>query len=49
VAQGSVRLLHVLERPSATPSVNATPEAARGADPVAQPSFKALLLRSLGK
>jgi len=51
VAQGSVRLLHVLERASAQESTGAiagaSPDAS--ADSVGRPSFKALLLRSLRK
>lgn len=49
VAQGSVRLLHVLERANGVESMDATASAARSAEVVEQPSFKALLLRSLGK
>ncbi len=50
VAPGSVRklhVLHVLEGPSAAHS--ATPDTARSAESIERPSFKALLLRSLGK
>jgi len=49
VAQGSVRLLHVLERPSTAQSVSSVPDASPSAVAVERPTFKALLLRSLGK
>jgi flagellar protein FliO/FliZ len=49
VAQGSVRLLHVLERPTAVQSGAASAEVAPAAESVERPSFRALLLRGLGK
>jgi flagellar protein FliO/FliZ len=50
VAPGSVRTLHVLQRASLPAADAATPHAvAQASDAVARPSFRALLLRSLGK
>jgi flagellar protein FliO/FliZ len=46
VAAGSVRTLHVLDDAQES-AIDPSPPAAAGAD--ARPSFKALLLRSLGK
>jgi flagellar protein FliO/FliZ len=46
VAQGSVSTLHVLT-PEAEPAANA--DMRNGADSAERPSFKALLMRSLGK
>jgi flagellar protein FliO/FliZ len=51
VAAGSVRTLHVLQPPSLPATDTSAPnaEAAPASDAVARPSFKAMLLRSLGK
>lgn len=46
VAQGSVRMLHVL---AAGAEQSATASAVNAADGAERPSFKAILLRSLGK
>jgi flagellar protein FliO/FliZ len=49
VAQGSVRMLHVLERPSAEQDASAGKDGPSSVTAAERPSFKALLLRSLGK
>lgn len=49
VAPGSVRLLHVPGRSETSPGESATERTVQGAQPMQPPSFKALLLRSLGK
>jgi flagellar protein FliO/FliZ len=51
VAPGSVRTLHVLQAPSlpAADAATAHADAVQASDAVARPTFKALLLRSLGK
>ena len=48
VAPGSVSTLHVLTT-SSEQSASAIANTAGGADPAERPSFKALLMRSLGK
>jgi flagellar protein FliO/FliZ len=50
VAPGSVRTLHVLQRAAdLEPSARARSDSAQSGEGAARPSFKALLLRSLGK
>jgi flagellar protein FliO/FliZ len=49
VAPGSVRTLHVLERSSSPMSAEATPGDMPVSEGASRPSFKALLLKSLGK
>ena len=50
VAPGNVRTLHVLERTALMPADASTPPAGTvPADALARPSFKSVLLRSLGK
>jgi flagellar protein FliO/FliZ len=51
VAPGNVRTLHVLERPSSPMSAASRPDAgaAQASEGAARPTFRALLLKSLGK
>jgi len=49
VAQGSVNMLHVLEQPSVAQSTSISADSVGGRVAPERPSFKALLLRSLGK